>query len=67
MSLPPFPWSYETRRSANTSHQGAGHVYLVDATGKRIASVWGHPDAKLAMVARVLDAVNPMVAQEAAE
>jgi hypothetical protein len=40
--LPPLPWSYE--RNA----EGPGFVYLVDANGRRIGSLWGSPAERIA-------------------
>ena len=54
--LPPLPWSYSTTRPVSSAHEGAGHVYLLDANGRRIAALWGKPDEKLAIAELVCDA-----------
>lgn len=45
--LPPLPWSLEM--SGTASNNGAHHVYLVDATGKKIAALWGTDKSKQAL------------------
>ena len=52
-SLPPGPYEYITTADLN-DHHGMGHVYLVDTTGKKIASIWGKPDQKLALVDMII-------------
>ncbi len=47
--LPPGPYEYETTADLN-GHHGLGHVYIVDANGRKIASIWGKPDEKMALV-----------------
>lgn len=39
-------------------HEGSGHVYIVDATGKKLASLWGTKETKIAMATLILDAAN---------
>jgi hypothetical protein len=53
-SLPPLPWSYVTNAPAGL-HEGKGFVYLIDANGRKIGTVWGNPDEKLATVALIMD------------
>lgn len=53
--LPPGPFEYMTTASLN-DHHGMGHVYIVDATGKKVAVVWGKPDVKMAMAALIIEA-----------
>ncbi len=55
MSLPPLPWSYQTN-AAPGAHEGNGFVYLLDANGRKIASLWGKPAEKLAVAELVCDA-----------
>ena len=38
-TLPPFPWDWVASGIADAS--GTFHAYLVDATGKKIAAIWG--------------------------
>jgi hypothetical protein len=47
LELAPGPWSYETTAAPGTP-DGNGHVYIVDATGRRIASLWGPARVKMA-------------------
>ena len=53
--LPPLPWSYTTNAPVD-KHEGSGFVYLHDASGRKIGTVWGKPDEKLAIAALVLQA-----------
>lgn len=61
MSLPPLPWSYETNALVGR-HEGSGFVYLLDANGRKIGTVWGNPDEKLAIAKLVIDASDMMAA-----
>jgi len=54
-NLPPGPYDYETTAPLD-SHHGKGHIYIVDANGKRLAAIWGKPDAKMALVDFILEA-----------
>lgn len=54
-NLPPLPWSYETNAPVG-AHEGKGFVYLLDANGRKIGTVWGNPDEKLALAEFILDA-----------
>lgn len=54
-ALPALPWSYETN-AADGKHEGSGFVYIVDANGKKIGTVWGPPDQKLAVAEAICDA-----------
>lgn len=45
--LPPGPWHYETTALVGKP-DGKGHVYVVDANGRRIACCWGPADTKIA-------------------
>src|SRR3546814_10444253 len=53
--LPPGPYCYQTTALPG-EHDGKGHVYLVDAAGKKIASIWGNADVKMALVGLFIDA-----------
>jgi hypothetical protein len=53
--LPPMPWSYETNAPVG-QHEGKGFVYLLDADGRKIGTVWGKPDEKLAVIEFICDA-----------
>lgn len=54
-NLPPLPWSYSTNAPAG-QHEGKGFVYLLDANGRKIGTVWGKPDEKLAVAELICDA-----------
>jgi hypothetical protein len=54
-NLPPLPWSYTANVPAGR-HEGSGFVYLHDAGGRRIGTVWGKPDEKLAVARFIADA-----------
>jgi hypothetical protein len=51
----PRPWGSE-RRPANAS--GGGHIYLLDAKGRKIGVIWGAAEEKKATVELILKAVN---------
>lgn len=53
--LPPLPWSYSTNAAVG-KHEGNGFVYLLDANGRKIASLWGTPAEKLATAELICDA-----------
>lgn len=53
--LPPLPWSYTTNAPVG-QHEGKGFVYLLDANGRKIGTVWGKPDEKLATATLICDA-----------
>lgn len=55
-NLPPGPFSYETVRSVQSTHEGAGHVYILDRNGRKIASIWGKPAEKMALAQLIIDA-----------
>lgn len=56
-NLPPLPWSYETNAPVG-QHEGKGFVYLLDANGRKIGTVWGKPDEKMATMRFIMDAVD---------
>lgn len=53
--LPPGPFALLVT-ARPVQHQGAGHVYIVDASGRKIASVWGTPDEKMALADMIITA-----------
>jgi hypothetical protein len=53
--LPAGPWHYETT-ARRGEPDGTGHVYIVDATGRKIMSVWGSAATKMAIAELVLRA-----------
>ena len=54
-ALPPGPFAYMTTAPAG-EHEGRGHVYIIDATGRKIGVCWGPPDTKLATVRMIIRA-----------
>ena len=46
--LPPVPFGMMITAAVGT-HEGNGHVYVTDANGRKIATVWGKPDEKIAL------------------
>ncbi len=46
--LPPGPFRWTTTAYPG-DHDGIGHVYLHDRIGRKIASIWGKPDEKVAL------------------
>lgn len=46
--IPPLPFGFDA-----TDY---GHVYLLDANGRKIASLWGRPDEKIALAELVIEA-----------
>lgn len=51
----PLPWDWEWV-SANAS--GGGHIYLIDANGRKIGAIWGKAEEKKATADVILRAVN---------
>jgi hypothetical protein len=55
-NLPPLPWNWVT--SDSPSANGLFHIYLVDATGRKIAALWGKGDEKQALAEHIVASVN---------
>jgi len=55
-ALPPFPWDWEA--SGTPSGNGLFNAYLVDATGRKIAAIWGKGTEKEAIADFILQACN---------
>lgn len=53
--LPPGPYAFHTTALPGQPI-GNGHVYLVDANGRRIASIWGKGEEKIALVEMIIAA-----------
>jgi len=51
----PRPWDW-TWVSANAS--GGGHIYLLDANGRKIAAIWGKGEEKEATADLIISLVN---------
>lgn len=57
-SLPPRPWDWTWVAGGPN---GGGHVYLTDATGKKIGAIWGREADRAAIaefIARKINAVT---------
>lgn len=57
-ALPPLPWSLDV--SGSSDARGQFHLYLLDATGKKIAAIWGTGDTKRLTGEHILTHVNPL-------
>lgn len=55
-SLPPLPWEWITTGVADA--RGSFHAYLVDATGRKIAAIWGKDHEKKLIADKIVDSVN---------
>lgn len=53
--LPKGPYRYEMT-ALEGEHHGSGHVYLVDADSKRLASIWGKKESKMALADLIIKA-----------
>jgi hypothetical protein len=54
-ALPPAPWTW-TDNGPIDRPLGTGFVYLHDATGRKIGTVWGSPEEKIAIANLICDA-----------
>jgi hypothetical protein len=57
-ALPPKPWDWVA--SGDTDARGQFHAYLVDATGRKIAAIWGG-EAKSLIADHILERVNAII------
>jgi hypothetical protein len=55
-ALPPKPYALMT--SGSPSKNGTLHLYLIDATGRKIAAIWGKPGEKELIAEHILALVN---------
>lgn len=53
--LPPGPFQYMVTARPG-EHEGKGHVYVIDASGRKIAVMWGTADEKLALAGLMIAA-----------
>lgn len=53
--LPAGPYQMLVTATIN-EHQGSRHVYVIDGTGRKIASIWGKQDEKLAIADLLISA-----------
>jgi hypothetical protein len=51
--LPPLPWSYQMVCGDET--KGTGFLYLLDANGRKIGTLWGRPKEKIAAAEFICD------------
>lgn len=59
--LPRGPFKYMTT-APRGGHEGKGQVYLLDADGKKVATLWGSPDQKLAIAEFMIDTMDRKLA-----
>ena len=52
----PTPWNWLSTQAA--SNNGACHLYIVDANGRKIAAIWGKGDEKVKTAELIIAAVN---------
>jgi hypothetical protein len=62
--LPEGPFEYQTT-AREGDHHGKGHVYIIDRTGRKIASLWGKPQEKMAMAQFIIDASERLAMERA--
>lgn len=55
-TLPPLPWDWVS--STVTDARGSFHAYLVDATGRKIAAIWGREGEKALIADTIIQQVN---------
>ena len=55
--LAPMPWTWITT-SPDEGFEGSGHIYLVDANGRKIACIWGKAREKVAAANFICDATE---------
>lgn len=55
-ALPPLPWDWVC--AMHPTNNARYHAYLVDATGRKIAAIWGKDGEKELIADHILKAVN---------
>ncbi len=65
-ALPPGPWTWTDNGPIGRPF-GTGFVYLHDATGRKIGTVWGTPTEKVAIANMICDARDHLEATKRAE
>lgn len=55
-TLPPLPWDWIS--AERPSRNGTFNAYLVDATGRKIAAIWGTGAEKALIADHILKLVN---------
>lgn len=56
MTLPPRPWDWVAAKTSVSG--GTFHAYIVDATGRKIAAIWGKGKEKEAIADHIINLVN---------
>jgi hypothetical protein len=56
MQPAPRPWTWSWQASYGGS--GGGHVYILDANGRKIAAVWGKAEEKTATAELIVRSAN---------
>jgi hypothetical protein len=51
----PRPWDWQW---VGGTRNGLGHIYIVDANGRKIAAIWGKAGEKVHTADLIIDAVN---------
>jgi hypothetical protein len=59
--MEPAPLPYNWTTSERPAHNGAFHLYLVDANGRKIAAIWGQPGEKEETAKLIVDACNGLI------
>ena len=59
--LPPLPWNWVT--SERPDARGQFYVYLVDATGRKIAAIWGKDGEKKLTADYILQNCNTIISE----
>lgn len=54
--LPPLPWDWVS--AGHPTANGQFQAYLVDATGRKIAAIWGRGSEKALIADHILKSVN---------
>jgi len=65
-TLPPLPWDWTCADKPTAN--GTFQVYLTDATGRKIAAIWGRPEERETIADTIIGLVNgsaPTSAQDA--
>lgn len=55
LDLPPGPFNFLTTALPG-EHEGTGHVYLIDENQRKIASLWGRKEEKIALADLIIEA-----------
>lgn len=64
-TLPPLPWNWVASKTPTAN--ALYHIYLIDATGRKIAAIWGRHGEKELTANRIVDLVNGVALTSAEE